>query len=171
MSYLAGSCDCDCSGVHISEIQPLHVQCKRCSGSLASAETTQEQVQRLIWNVARAPSSLYIMNLAAQNVVGGASNAPVGQYGGVNWNQMSDRAVPGVVTGNMNIPRNRTRAWPGHTSAPGAGVDVKHDSYARYLARKKVQNLRTNKQTVLPAPEQGNKQYAVGFIPGCVCTK
>ena len=168
MSYVAGSCDSPCD--NISNLKPLNVQCKLCGGSLASAETTQEQNQRLIWNVARVPSSMYTMNLAVQNVVGGNSNTPQSQYGGVNWNQMSDRAVPSVVTGTLNIPRNRTKAWPGHTSAPGAGVDVKHDSYARYLARKKASNLKTNKQNPLPAPQQGNKQYAIGLIPGCVCT-
>lgn len=166
MSYLAGSCDC--SGVPISKLQPLPAQCKRCNGS-ENADVTEEQRQRLIWNVARAPSSLYVMNLGAQNVVGGVSNKPLAVNGGVNWNQMSDRARPHVVPGTMNVPRYRTRIIPGQLSAPGVGVDVKHDSYARYLARKKAPNMRTKKSTPLPAPIQGNKQYVLGFVAGCAC--
>jgi len=82
---------------------------------------------------------------------------------------MSDRAVPGVVPATMNVPRYRTRAIPGQLSAPGSGVDVKHDSYARYLARKKAPNMRTKKTTPLPVPIQGNKQYVLGFVAGCAC--
>jgi hypothetical protein len=162
MSYLAGSCDC------LGVLQSLPVKRIRCNDT-EIAEVTQEQVQRVIWNVVRAPSSLYVLNKAAHNVVGGTSNIPLAQNGGVNWNQMSDRSVAGVVPSTMNIPRYRTRARPGQLSAPGSGVDVKHDSYARYLARKKAPNMRTKKASPLPVAVEGNKQYVLGFIPGCTC--
>ena len=74
------------------------------------------------------------MNLAALNVTGGANKYIV------NWNQSSDRAKPHVVVRNVPSRGNSTkysltRHRPGAQSAPGAGVDVKHGSYDRYLAR------------------------------------
>lgn len=173
MSYLAGSCDC--SG---SEIYPLPAQCQTC-GWLNTAtaseivqirEQTNEAEQRRIWNTARLPASLYTMNLGAMNVIGNSNNQPLAQYGNVNWNQMSDRAVPGII--NVNVPRQRTRAIPGKLSAAGSGVDVKHDSYARYLARKKGHLLKQKGSPITPAsptPMNGNKYYKLGVVAGCNC--
>ena len=53
--------------------------------------------------------------------------------------------------------------------AGGVGVDIKHNSYDRYLARKKSGHLKTKKTTPLPQPKQGNKQYVLGFIKNCNC--
>ena len=174
MSYLAGSCDC--SG---SEINPLPAQCYTCvwldTATASEKEQIREQMkeaeQRRIWNTARVPSSLYTMNLGAMNVAGNDNNQPLAQYGNVNWNQMSDRAVPGVV--NRHVPRQRTRAIPGQQSAGGKGVDVKHDSYARYLARKKAPVLKQKGSPSTPAnptPINGNKYYKLGLVAGCNLT-
>jgi len=161
MSYLNNSCDCS-----YNKIQNYQVQCKRCEGSLISNELKQKQTQKLIWNVSRASSSLYTMNLASQSVVGGINNIPVN---GMNWNNMSDRANPSVIPTTMNIPRRRTRLIPGQLSAAGTGVDVKHNSYHRYLARKKAPILKTYIPSILPQPIEGNKQYMLGFISNCNC--
>ena len=54
-------------------------------------------------------------------------------------------------------------------SAPGGiGVDVKHDSYARYLARKKTPNLLTQANSV--KAKKGNKTKKYGMIPECPCS-
>ena len=82
-----------------------------------------------------APESLYVSEIAAANTVGGPSNRPKEEYSFVNWNQYSDRAVPGQQRGY--VPRNRTRHRPGGAGPVGRGVDVKHGSYQRYLNRKK----------------------------------
>ena len=145
-------------------------RCYRCVGN--EGGENNEQRQRKIWNVSRVQSSLYTMNIGAQNVVGGENNKPKTEFANVNWNQMSDRAVPGIVKKTMQVSRRRTRAWPGKTSAPGSGVDVKHDSYARYLARLKAPNMRTQKITNKPDDKKkfnGNKYQVFGFIPGCEC--
>ena len=167
---------CGCSGENIpligcsgENIPPP--RCYRCVGNYDSSANAQE-TQRKIWNVSRVQSSLYTMNLGAQNVVGGENNKPKPENENVNWNQMSDRAVPGIVKKTMLVSRRRTRAWPGKTSAPGSGVDVKHDSYARYLARIKAPNMRTKKVTNKPDDDKkfyGNKYQVFGFIPGCKC--
>ena len=129
--------------------------------------------QQKIWNTVRVPASEYTMNRAALHVYT-APTLPIG----VNWNQYSDRAVAGVVHSNVpshasSTHRSITRCRPGSTSAPGAGVDVKHGSYDRYLARLKGKSvLRTQAPAKAAAtPLQGNKtqSYGVAYHTKCVC--
>ena len=165
MSYNNG---CQCQG---DKIVPLPVQCVGCNVQTDPVQT-QEIRQKRIWGLVRTSSSMFTMNLAALSVRGTQANDPTKTYGYVNWNQMSDRAVPSVIPGTMNVPRHRTRHRPGATGTGGVkanGVDVKHGSYARYLARKKAGNLKTIKTTPLPEPLYGNKQYSLGMLPGCAC--
>jgi len=113
------------------------------------------------------------MNRAALNVY----TAPTLSTG-VNWNQSSDRAVAGVVHSNVptygsSTHQSITRMRPGSTSAPGAGVDVKHGSYDRYLARLKGRSaLRTQSAGKAAAnPVQGNKtqSYGIAYYTKCLC--
>ena len=157
---------CQCPG---DEIVPLPAQCVGCNVQTDPVQT-QEIRQKRIWGLVRTSSSMFTMNLAALSVRGTQANDPTKTYGYVNWNQMSDRAVPSVIPGTMNVPRHRTRDRPGATRTGGVkanGVDVKHGSYMRYLARKKAGNLKTIKTTPLPEPLYGNKQYSLGMLPGC----
>lgn len=166
-NFLNGGCDCPGD-----KVVPLPAQCKRCNGSW-DVEQTRLITQKRIWGTVRAAPSMFTMNLAALTVVGPTpSNDPQPQWNYVNWNQMSDRAVPSVIPNTMNVPRQRTRHRPGASGSGGPqanGVDVKHDSYARYLARKKAANLKTIKPAVLSEPLYGDKRYLVGMIPGCDC--
>ena len=99
-----------------------------------------------IENTVGVPSSEYTLNKSTLNVY----TPPKSQFAYVNWNQMSDRAVPGVtrsvVPSHGNSTKHSlTRMRPGSTSAPGKGVDMKHGSYDRYLARLKGKSvLRTS---------------------------
>lgn len=144
----------------------------------ASSIPTQKKIQ----NVVRVDSSEYLMNKAALNVY----THPTAAYSNVNWNQQSDRAVPGVV--HRNVPRrgngSSTRGsitWmrPGSSSAASSsniqgskGVDMKHGSYDRYLAKLKGGKvLRTQSQvsTSVNVPQQGNKtrQFGVAYSDNC----
>ena len=157
---------CECPG---DEIVSLPAQCAGCVGE-NNPEQTQEIRQKKMWGLVGTSSSMFTMNLAALSVTGTQANKPIEAYGFVNWNQMSDRAVPSVIPATMNVPRHRTRHRPGSTGTGGVkanGVDVKHDSYARYLARKKAANLKTIKTDPLPNPLYGNKQYSLGMISRC----
>ena len=85
----------------------------------------------------RMPASLQTMNVASANVYNDCnpSFSP-------NWNQQSDRNIAHiqrviVPSHGSSTKRTLTRARPGACSAGGAGVDVKHGSYDRYLARLK----------------------------------
>lgn len=62
------------------------------------------------------------------------------------WNQMSDRKAPATFYKKYNLnstfPSNSNRSTkysnkPGSTSLGGYGVDIKHNSYQRYLLKKK----------------------------------
>tara|TARA_X000000950_G_scaffold253490_2_gene316519 strand:- start:5480 stop:5887 length:408 start_codon:yes stop_codon:yes gene_type:complete len=127
--------------------------------------TDDSAVQKRILNQSRQYSSLYTMNLGAFNVVGG-TKPPL-------WNEQSDRTKPGVV--KRHVPRHGnssktsiTRCRPGSTSARGAGVDIKHGSYARYLAKLKGKTLSTTNKTV-GTPKQGNKTQNYNLLSDSNC--
>ena len=129
--------------------------------------------QQKIWNTVRVPASEYTMNRAALHVYTHPT-LPIG----VNWNQYSDRAVAGIVrtdvpTHGSSTHRSITRMRPGSTSAAGTGVDVKHGSYDRYLARLKGRSvLRTQApEKAAAAPLQGNKtqSYGIAYHTKCLC--
>jgi len=136
--------------------------------------------QKRIQNTVRVDGSEYIMNKGALNVY----TKPVATYQNVNWNQMSDRAVPGVV--HRNVPSfgssthsSITRMRPGSMSAASTnqqgskGVDIKHGSYDRYLAKLKGRKpLRTQTQlsTANTVPLHGNKtrMFGIAYSDSCV---
>ena len=129
--------------------------------------------QQRIWRTGRVPASEYTMNRAALHVY----TAPTLAIG-VNCNQYSDRAVAGIVHSNVpshasSTHHSLTRCRPGSTSAPGAGVDVKHGSYDRYLARLKGRSaLRTQAPAKAAAvPLEGNKtqKYGIAYYNKCLC--
>jgi hypothetical protein len=103
----------------------------------------------------------------------------------VNWNQMSDRNLPAnSLVSNISVVPSRgnstkrsiTRDRPGSQRPGGIGVDVKHGSYARYLARLKGKGpLRTQSTSTNITPLKGNKTGSFGIVgshnrPGsCLC--
>jgi hypothetical protein len=122
------------------------------------------------------------MNLGALSVY----QRPDPRYG-VNWNQMSDRKerheqrpnATGTNPGGNSTKRTITRLRPGALSPGGAGVDIKHNSYARYLARIKGKGP-VRQQAVPPYfglpipfnpafPVYGGKVFKTGIVAGCDC--
>ena len=175
---------CDCSG----EVVYGPAQCLTCGGDLSGGWPTSshiaEATQKKIWNVVRVPSSLYTMNIAALNVVDMSGTG----MNFTNWNQMSDRNLPSVQGAYRGLyapsrgnstKTSLTRMRPGAGAPGGQGVDVKHNSYARYLARRKATNIRTQTRNVtnsgtLPSgtPLQGNKTRSYGIVTNsryCLC--
>jgi len=97
----------------------------------------QYQTQKIIQNTVRVPASVYMQNLRALASYQKPSLADANVY----WNQSSDRKVRHIQTyvvptrGN-SVRRSITRFdRPGCASPGGAGVDMKHGSYQRYLNR------------------------------------
>ena len=170
-----------------------------CDTNLTSnTPANQYQRQKIIQNTVRVSSSLYSMNLAALNAyqkpksvyslidVGG-SNYIVSP--GVNWNQMSDRKEPhlqqfatssGSTYRGSSTKRSITSLRPGAMSPGGIGVDIKHNSYDRYLNRLKGKGPvrrgvipSTFGVPVIPfnqaAPVYGGKTVKTSIVSGCNC--
>jgi len=104
------------------------------------------QSQKQMQNVVRVPSSLYTMNLASLHV---------------NSNNISG---PDVARGKYNAS---DRLQP-HGKGKNIGVDIKHNSYDRYLARKKSQYLKTEQSNKF-VPKYGNKTMKFGLVYGSRC--
>ena len=100
--------------------------------------------QKLIQRVVRVSSSEYTMNLAS-NVV----------YDSTGVNNQSDRTGSSGSTGQLTKK----------------GVSVKHDSYARYLAKKKgrVVLKADNPTNERPAAKYGGKNYKFAIVSNCSC--
>ncbi len=140
--------------------------CVSCSSCKSDIRCSEEITQKRIWNQVRIPSSLYAMNVgsltsAAERLKNGTN---------VNWNQRSDRQDASIQTavhpshGN-SLRSSLTSDRPGTCAPGGHGVDIKHDSYARYLNRKKAGNLKTQElKTRAIKPICGNKTYSTNAV-------
>lgn len=159
---------------------------------------SQYQRQKIIQNTVRVKSSLYTMNLGALNVyqrprtifsVVENSGSSYVVPPGVNWNQMSDRKDPHIQTvvtgsgstyGASSTKRTITRLRPGALSPGGSGVDIKHNSYDRYLNRLKGKGP-VRRGPVPPIfgnpyipfnrafPIYGGKTIKTSIVSGCDC--
>ncbi len=172
--------------------------CRGCNNNLSGNDpASQYQRQKLIQNTVRVKSSLYTMNLAALSSYQRPLNVPqlVEQAGSqyivpsrTYWNQMSDRARPSVQNTKVasgstyhssSTRHSITRHRPGALSPGGIGVDIKHNSYERYLLKLKGKGpLRRGKIPPtygLPIPFNraepiyGGKTVKTGIISACSC--
>jgi len=152
---------CLCDGGTI----PNSSQCRSCNG--CSADCNYEITQKRIWKQVRAYSSLFTMAKSSANVTT-ADNLPLPTFSNVNWNQSSDRNRPAVqnavVPSRGNSTRHSiTRERPGSCAPGGKGVDIKHNSYDRYLNRRKSGLVR-NQCSTTDIPIYGNKKQTFGLL-------
>ena len=163
---------CSCNGSQDFGV----IQCRSCVGGLNNSSCivdTSINIQKIIQNQVRVPSSQYANALASMNVLD--NKQPLKKWYNVNWHQMSDRVVPSQQ--KIHYPGNNgnstktsiTRMRPGSLSPGGEGLDIKHFSYDRYLNRLKAGNLKSG----IPNPNikaiRGNKTVKFGLINGCRC--
>ena len=131
----------------ILDLPPYYYRCRNCNTNL-TGNTPAEQYQRLklIQNTVRVHGSLYTANLGPLSAYKKPITNPSAGLYGVSWNQMSDRPVPSVqratIPTGYNTSLNRrhtsvTSGRPGCQTPGGIGVDIKHNSYDRYLNRLK----------------------------------
>lgn len=153
-------------------------RCSRCNYNLASNSPESIYIkQKIIQNTVRVQSSNYTMNLGSLKVY----EQPTPEYG-VNWKQMSDRKIPHIqktiVPTQKSTKRSYTWLRPGSTSPGGVGVDMKHNSYDRYLARKKGKSCL--RRGVIPPivselpfeqafPIYGGKTFKTNIVSGYNC--
>lgn len=146
------------------------VQCVSCAACTSATACSAEITQKRIWQQVRTPASLYMMNVGALT----SAAERLKNKAQVNWNQRSDRQEASTQTAvhpsHGNSTRSSlTRERPGACAPGGIGVDIKHDSYARYLNRKKAGNLRTQPvNTRANKPIQGNKTYATNSVASSI---
>jgi hypothetical protein len=112
---------------------------RKCNSNLTSnTKFSQYQRLKIIQNTVRIPSSIYLMNLSTLNTL---DNTPNPQKEGLRWNQMSDRVIPHYQKKTI------TRLRPSSLSPGGYGVDIKHNSYNRFLNKIKGNILKRGKFT------------------------
>jgi len=164
-----------------------YYRCSSCDTNLTSnTPANQYQRQKIIQNTVRVPSSLYTMNLGSLS----AYQKPENALYKVNWNQMSDRALPSVQKSNAtgttyhssSTKNTITRLQPGAMSPGGVGCDIKHNSYDRYLNRLKGKSVL--RRGTIPYdfgfglknyvfnrafPIYGGKTTKLNIINGCNC--
>ena len=124
--------NCESPNICINMLpKPINI-CRTMSCVPPEAELSQ--TNKIINGTVRMPASLYLAKIAASQ-----------QTDSVNWNQMSDRKIrheqPNTVPTRGNTTRTTTTALrPGAMNPGGSGVDVKHNSYNRYMNRIKGKN-------------------------------
>jgi len=138
-----------------------------CGPSTCSPPDLTNITQKKIWNTVRVPASEYTMNLGSLTVFQITNSHPA--------NSLVSNILIVPSRGN-STKRSITRERPGSQSPGGIGVNVKHGSYARYLARLKGMGpLRTQTSNTNITALKGNKTRSIGIVgshnrPGsCLC--
>jgi hypothetical protein len=178
-------------------IQPFYYRYRSCNPNFPNRTQTsvggftpadQYQKLKIIQNTVRVYGSLYTANLGPLTAYQKPLYKPDEGFYGVCWNQMSDRPVPSVQratipTGYATSMNRRhtsvTSSKPGSQTPGGAGCDIKHNSYDRYLNRLKGRG--PLKRGVIPPnfgkpivfdpafPIYGGKTTKTNIIDNCDC--
>lgn len=148
-----------------------------CNLSSSSNPSSIYQRQKIIQNTVRVKSSLYTMNVGALNVY----QTPDPAYQ-VNWKQFSDRRNPHIQEYVVPSTRSTKHSYTWHRpccqSPGGKGVDMKHGSYDRYLARIKGKSplRRGVVPPIVPSipfnvafPVYGGKTFKTSIVSGYDC--
>ena len=151
------------------------------NGSKLQTSLNQYQIQKLIQNTVRVPCSVYIQNLRALT----SYQLPSVLHQNVYWQQSSDRAFRHIQKVTVPTRGNSLRSSitrfdrPGCATPGGAGVDMKHGSYQRYLNRLMAKGPMKRdpipKTFGLPIPFipafpiYGNKTLKTTIINNCLC--
>tara|TARA_B100001093_G_scaffold455895_1_gene466418 strand:- start:2825 stop:3448 length:624 start_codon:yes stop_codon:yes gene_type:complete len=121
------------------------IPCVSCiSGNTTSHSTIH--TQKLIQNQVRTGSSLYTMNIAALTINGDLN-------GEKPWNDRSDRK------------QEHGKSYQTNSSIRiNNGIDLKHNSYNRYLGKKKGEYLKTENENTNIEAKFGNKTRKFGLL-------
>ena len=95
----------------------------------------QEYRQNIIDKKVRLSMSLFNLKRTAETIIGDSSNKPLETFQGVNQSQASDRNQFHTQKATYRKFRPKIGLCPG-----GEGVDVKHGSFARVMARRKAKH-------------------------------
>ena len=173
-SAISKSAICDIGRLTLP--QPRCVTClpERSTPSCAS-EGHNRHLFKQMYNTVRVPASEYTMNKGALEVGNDNQNTRTA----TSNNQASDRGLASVVS-RINVPTRgnslrttKTSLRPGALAPGGTGVDIKHNSYDRYLARIKGSgNLKEGStcETVVSKAVMNNKPRKYNIVSfRCTC--
>ena len=163
-------CGVECSG---NFYNTTVIGCKGCTciESNCGSSFDEFMIQKNIQKQTGVSSSTYINNLVPFKVV-------------KNQNLYKNQGLPGyskvssdrIYSSNLNntnrqVNRNtsslkgsRTSLKPGCLAPGGVGVDIKHNSYDRYLAKLKVKSLRPKESSFNTIPSVGNKKNNISLF-------
>tara|TARA_Y100000389_G_scaffold191445_2_gene217646 strand:+ start:856 stop:1506 length:651 start_codon:yes stop_codon:yes gene_type:complete len=120
-------------------------QCHSCIDT--SNSHSEDIIQRIIQNQSRVESSLYTKNLSSLIINSDFSKNQL------RWDNRSDRLN---IHGKKNQVNSSIKA--------NYGVDIKHNSYYRYLGKKTGNYLIGENKDTNVTPKYGNKTYKFGLI-------
>lgn len=140
LQQLEGNCSSRCMACNGNENKLTKIQYinKKIQGIVGVSES--EFITNLTGGVvnshSRAPfkNKNFNKNFNKGEIFAGIPTSIRPFYGAGTWNQASDRPLPA----GSRVKKSKT----GSSIHVGIGVDVKHNSYARYLARIKGKNLK-----------------------------
>lgn len=121
--------------------------CNKCGSESESNNTNpikgkcqpdKDTIDKLIYNQVGYEGSLYVNNVATLHVLDKCCDSTI-----KTSKNPSDRKQPAVQR-KLNYSRG-PKLRPGMLNPGGRNIDVKHNSYDRYLARKKGKHLVKNK--------------------------
>jgi hypothetical protein len=158
----------DCLNDEIVWIEPIQ-RCKACRSGICDG-CDDVIIQKRIWKQVGVPSS---QRASVLSYIAASSNSAFSPpY--LNWNQSSNNLLPSVQTKYVPSRGNSTKGSvtsirPGALSAGGVGVDLKHNSYARYLCRINTNTLCASMNNTPAASGTtfalyGNKLMAYGIL-------
>ena len=168
-SVYVAYCGVECSGNYfISDIRG----CTTCTPGINTIDNSFI-TQKIIQHQTGVASSTYNNNLVPYQVTKG-QNYYIKQGTGLNFAKVSsDRLRPSnsqnhnirvVYRNTSSLQGSRTALRPGSLAPGGIGVDIKHNSYDRHLAKLKAKNLRPRESTHNPTPIQGNKMNNISIF-------
>lgn len=164
-TYVA-QCGVDCCNNYFSNNV---IGCKGCISVNDNSFNTQKNIQKQTG----VSSSTYINNLVPYQVTKAqeyyknqGKNYP--SYAKVS----SDRIRPSNMHNNMRVVNRNTSSLlgsktslkPGSLAPGGVGVDIKHNSYDRYLAKLKAKNLKPRNNNISSKPNKGNKTNNISIF-------
>ena len=163
VAYCINNAETECSG---NLYESTIVQCKGCIDNSSFDKFT---IQKKIQKQTGVASSTYNNNLVPYQVTKAQQNY-INQINGIGVSQASDRnkssaANMQIINRNTSSLRgSRTSLKPGSLAPPINGVDVKHGSYDRHLAKLKAKSLKPQSLPSLPPAKYGNKQNNISIF-------
>tara|TARA_R110002072_G_scaffold49072_3_gene133731 strand:- start:868 stop:1419 length:552 start_codon:yes stop_codon:yes gene_type:complete len=162
-------CGVECSGNYfISDIRG----CTTCTPGINTTDNSFI-TQKIIQHQTGVASSTYNNNLVPFQVTKGQNHyinqgilgfAKVSSDRSYSSNSQNSNNIRIIHRNTSSLQGSRTALRPGSLAPGGIGVDIKHNSYDRHLAKLKAKNIRPRQNTHNPVPIQGNKMNNISIF-------